>query len=127
MILRLLFVGLGGFLGAIARYLISGWSQQVSGGPFPVGTLLVNVLGSFFLGFLAFLAFEQGHLPVHLRLFFLTGLLGAFTTYSTFSYETFQLMREGLHRMYMLNIFANTFLCITGAWLGFVLANHLKG
>ncbi|MFB6347055.1 MAG: fluoride efflux transporter CrcB, partial [bacterium] len=105
---RLLFVGLGGFLGATARYLISGWAQELTSSSFPLGTLVVNVAGSFFLAFLAILAFESGHLPVNLRLFFLTGLLGAFTTYSTFSYETLQLMRESLHRMYLLNIASNT-------------------
>lgn len=124
---RLLFVGLGGFLGATARYLISGWAQELTSSSFPLGTLVVNVAGSFFLAFLAILAFESGHLPLNFRLFFLTGLLGAFTTYSTFSYETLQLMLENLPRMYLLNIASNTIFSLAGAWLGFIFANHLKG
>ncbi|MFB6217419.1 MAG: fluoride efflux transporter CrcB [Candidatus Aenigmatarchaeota archaeon] len=124
---RLLFVGLGGFLGAMSRYLISGWAQELTGSSFPLGTLVVNVAGSFFLAFLAILAFESGHLPVNLRLFFLTGMLGAFTTYSTFSYETLQLMRDSLHRMYLLNIASNTIFSLAGAWLGFIFAHYLKG
>ncbi len=127
MFIRLLLIGFGGFIGAVGRYLVSGLAQELSGSSFPLGTLVVNVVGSFLLAFLAVLAFEKGHLPVNARLFFLTGLLGAFTTYSTFSYETLQLMRENLHRLWLLNVASNTLFCIIGAWIGLVCANYLRG
>ena len=127
MLIRLLFIGFGGFLGAVARYLVSGWAKELSGSSFPVGTLVVNVVGSFLLAFLAVIAFEKGHFPVNARLFFLTGLLGAFTTYSTFSYETLQLIRENLHQLWLLNVASNNFLCVAGAWIGLVCADYLGG
>jgi len=76
---------------------------------------------------LALLAFEGGSLPRGARLFFLTGLLGSFTTYSTFSYETIQLLRRSLPRLFLLNVAANTLLCLLAAWGGLLLAHVLRG
>ena len=93
----LVLVGTGGFLGSVARYYLSGWVLHASGASrFPWGTLLVNTIGCITLGALASLA-EQFHLlspPARLLLF--TGLLGGFTTYSAFAYETYFLGREHL-------------------------------
>ena len=91
---RLLIIGCGGFVGAILRYWISGWVYGWSGGDFPLGTLSVNLLGSFVLGVVLGLA---DHLVVHpqLMLFLTIGLLGAFTTFSTFSFETWALIEVG--------------------------------
>lgn len=92
--MTLLVVAFGGALGAVARYLGSGWVQSVSGGFFPWGTLAVNVTGSLALGFA--LAWLQSTLAsAELRDFVAIGFLGSFTTFSTFSYEALMLIRDG--------------------------------
>lgn len=89
-------VGLGGFIGAVARYKISGWFLHRTGSDtaFPLGTFLVNLTGCLLIGLLAG-AIEERHLfGFNLRLFVITGLLGGFTTYSAFGFETFSLMKR---------------------------------
>ena len=91
---KLLIIGLGGFVGAICRYGLGGWVQRLTGGTFPYGTLVVNVTGCFLIGFLLML-FEQRQLfSPTTRLFLTVGILGAFTTFSTFGYETLELLRS---------------------------------
>ncbi len=114
-----LFVGLGGFFGAVARFLIAGFAQKVAGTTFPVGTLTVNVLGSFLIGFLVLL-FENLIAP-QWKAFFVTGFLGALTTFSTFSYETTVLLQEGLWFKALLNVFLNVTLCLTATFSGMAL------
>ena len=114
-----LFVGLGGFFGAISRFLIAGFAQKLAGTTFPVGTLTVNVLGSFLIGFLVLL-FENLIAP-QWKAFFVTGFLGALTTFSTFSYETTVLLQEGLIAKALLNITLNVVLCITATLSGMAL------
>jgi len=92
--LNLLAVGGGGFLGALLRYFLARWADRLESGEFPLGTWLVNVLGCLCLGAL-FAWMETASLPLRLRLFLATGLLGAFTTFSTFGYESFELLRKG--------------------------------
>ncbi len=114
-----IFVGLGGFFGAVARFLIAGFAQKVAGTTFPVGTLTVNVLGSFLIGFLVLL-FENLIAP-QWKAFFVTGFLGALTTFSTFSYETTVLLQEGLWFKALLNVFLNVTLCLTATFSGMAL------
>ncbi len=111
-----LFIGAGGFVGAILRFLISGWVQRVSGSLFPYGTLSVNVIGSFAIGFLAML-FEDVIAP-EWKALAVTGFLGALTTFSTFSYETVAMLQEGLFLKAFLNVGLNVFLCIISTLLG---------
>ena len=118
---HLLSVGLGGFVGAIARFWISGLAQRMSD-RFPLETLSVNLLGSFLLGLLATLFLEKMEVSQELRLFILVGLLGAFTTYSTFSLETLNLFRGGAWMLATGNILANVFGTLIAVWAGVLLA-----
>jgi len=116
-----LYVALGGSIGALLRYLLSGWVQQAAGGLFPWGTLAVNVLGSFFLGFL-YEAALSGAVSPELRVFLAIGLLGSFTTFSTLSYETLAFLRDGAvgwALFYALgSLVLGVLAALFGVWLG---------
>jgi CrcB protein len=122
---RYLLISLGAILGANARYLVGMWSVERFSAGFPVGTLVVNVTGSFVLGFL--LTALDGRLPLSsdLRFFLGVGFLGAYTTFSSFSVETLVLLREGSIVFGIANIFANNIAGLTAALLGFVLARWI--
>jgi CrcB protein len=91
---KYLVIGLGGFLGANARYLVGSWCIERFGRSFPYGTLVVNVSGSFILGFFLVLITDRVVLHPHWRLFFAIGFLGAYTTFSTFSFESIALLQN---------------------------------
>ncbi|UCD53341.1 MAG: fluoride efflux transporter CrcB [Phycisphaerales bacterium] len=92
---NILFVGLGGFVGSVLRYLVSGWVQRLSDTPlFPYGTLSVNITGCLIIGLLGGWADNTELFSPPVRLFVLLGLLGGFTTYSTFGYESVALLRD---------------------------------
>lgn len=118
---KIISVGLGGFIGAVSRYWLSGLAQKLSD-RFPFGTLSVNLLGSFILGLLATLFLEKVIVSQELRLFVLVGLLGAFTTYSTFSLETLNLVRNGEWMFAGINIISNVFGTLIAVWAGVVIA-----
>lgn len=122
--LKLFLVGLGGAIGAVLRYLIGGLDYRFSNGVFPVSTLVVNVTGSFAIGFLWGLvdrfAFSPG-----MRLFLFIGILGGYTTFSTFSLETFNLVRDGEYRIAMVNTLASFTLGIAAVFLGYFLSRAL--
>lgn len=121
--MKLLWVGLGGFLGAVMRYLASGWAQSASGSiSFPFGTLAVNVIGCFAIGGLSYLADARGMLGPDARLFLIVGILGGFTTFSAFGNETMNLLRDGQVLRAGVNIVASLLLCLAGVWAGRVLA-----
>src|SRR6185437_1973360 len=92
-----LWVALGGALGSVARYGVSGWAGRLAGGIFPYGTMTVNVTGAILIGILAALSLPEGRvlLPPSGRLFAMTGICCGYTTFSTFSLETVNLMRDG--------------------------------
>lgn len=115
MIYKFTLIGLGGFIGAICRYLISGIIPIKSN--LPMGTFLVNLIGSFILGFLMY---SSIFLPISQKskLFIGTGFCGALTTFSTFSYETFVLLEERLFIKAFLNIFINVFICLLFVFVG---------
>lgn len=90
-----LIVGLGGFIGAVARYVIALWIGQKWGSSFPLGTFVINVSGSFFIGLLMALFTERFMVNPQWRLLLVVGFLGAYTTFSTFEYETGALLKDG--------------------------------
>ncbi len=112
----LLYIGVGGFLGAISRFLLSSGIQKNFDLMFPIGTLGVNVLGSFLIGFLAFY-FSSITVPEY-RGLVITGFLGALTTFSTFSYESIGLFEHGSYIKAILNIFLNVSLSLGATLIG---------
>ena len=115
-----LLVGLGGFVGAILRYWISGWIQSVFV-TFPVGTLAVNFLGSLVLSLIMYASQYRGLLGEEARIFLAIGVLGSFTTMSTFSFESMKLLEQSEHMMFGLNIVGTVCLCLLAIYLGKVL------
>lgn len=105
--MRFLVVGLGGFVGAVLRYAVSGWTHRLLGDAFPWGTLVVNGVGCFLLGALMALVEEGVSLEPEVRTFVAIGLLGSFTTFSTFGHETLELVREGSFGWAAGNVAAN--------------------
>jgi len=125
--MHLLFlIGIGGFIGAILRYLISGWAQN-GATTFPLGTLTVNVLGSFILSSILFISEYRGFISDETRIFLTIGLLGAFTTMSTFSYESFRLLESRDFFYLALNIMGTIFLTMFAVYMGKVLVITLGG
>lgn len=120
----LLSVGIGGFIGAILRFSISNWVGKTTTTAFPWGTLSVNVLGSFLIGFL-FLYFQQSNLSATQKALFITGLLGALTTFSTFSLETVLLMEKELYVRAFSNVFLNVVLSVFFTFLGMLFFKKL--
>jgi len=90
----MLWVGLGGFIGANARYLLGGWVASRLGATFPYGTYVINISGSFILGFFLAFADDRAWVAPSLRLLFAVGFVGAYTTFSTFEYESMRLLQE---------------------------------
>lgn len=121
----LLAVGTGGFFGAVSRFALSAWVQKLAGASFPYGTLTVNILGSFVIGFLL-LYFEQSVSPQQKALI-MTGFLGALTTFSTFSLETVLMLQEHLYLKALSNVSVNVLLCVGATLLGMMLFRRIYG
>lgn len=118
-------VGTGGFIGAIARYGISGFVQRSAAlSTFPFGTLAVNMLGCLFIGIAVGLVDSKQLFGPDVRLFALIGLLGGFTTWSTFGYETFALLRDADYLRAMLNVAIHLVLGLVLVWAGYALASR---
>ena len=116
---RLFLVGFGGFLGSALRYIVSGYVQQSARDiGFPYGTLAVNVIGCFVIGALSALAENRGVFTTEARLFVFVGILGGFTTFSTFSNETMNFLREGDNLRALANVTAQLILGLGAVWLG---------
>ena len=116
---NILLVGFGGFIGSVMRYLASGYVQQATKSVgFPYGTLAVNVIGCFAIGFLAQLAESRGVFTSEARLFVFVGILGGFTTFSSFGNETFNLARDSQMMSALANIGLNVIIGLFAVWLG---------
>ncbi len=126
--MNLLLVILGGALGSGLRYLLSGVIADRIGESFPFGTLAVNIVGSIAIGFFATLTGTEGRwlVPPATRIFFMTGICGGFTTFSSFSLQTLNLAREAEWLYAGLNVLGSVALCLLGVWLGHILAATLN-
>lgn len=125
MIKNLLMIGAGGFLGSIARYLVSQLNLTVSFHSIPVGTLTVNVAGSFLIGFLTGIAEKSMILTPGWRLFLMVGLCGGFTTFSAFANENLMLIHNGQGLAVLLYTGLSIFLGFLAVYLGFITTNLL--
>ena len=123
--IRYVLIFLGGGIGAVARYGLQGFVHRYAGNNFPYGTLVVNLLGCFVLGYLM-VAFEERFLmnPA-LRLFLTIGILGGFTTFSSFSFETVALLRDGEWMFGMSNILASVIGCLLATFAGMAAAKAI--
>jgi len=120
---RAFLVGIGGFVGAILRYWLSGVAQAAAPrASFPVGTLVVNVLGCLAIGVVAQLAESRGFLSSDTRALVIVGVLGGFTTFSAFATETVSAMRDGATAVAAANIVLSVTLCLAAVWAGRTLA-----
>lgn len=127
-----LWVALGGALGSVARFWLSGAVARQFGETFPWGTLLVNVSGSFAIGFFATLTAPEGRwlAPVSFRQFFIYGVCGGYTTFSAFSLQTLNLAQDGEWFRAGANAAGSVLLCLVAVWLGHLAAagiNSMKG
>ena len=115
---QLITIALGGGVGAVMRFVVSTNIHRLAGRDFPYGTLSVNVIGSLLMGFLYIMLIERSSLSAEWRSLLLIGFLGAFTTFSTFSIETLNLLEGGEFLKAAANILLSVILCLTAAWLG---------
>jgi CrcB protein len=116
---NILLVGVGGFIGSVLRYLVGGYVQQsMKRLDFPYGTLAVNLIGCFVIGLLAQYGESRGAFSNESRAFIFIGILGGFTTFSSFGNETINLVRDGFVTNAILNIATNVFFGLLAVWLG---------
>jgi len=119
---NMLIAGIGGFIGTIMRYTLNNLVYKALAYPiFPFGTLIINVLGCFFIGYIASLAESRVSLTTETRIFLQIGILGGFTTFSSFGYETFNLIRDGQFFLGAANILVSVFVGLFAVWLGYYL------
>jgi CrcB protein len=115
---KILYVGIGGFLGAALRYLISTHAPRVFGSHLPYGTLIVNVIGGLLIGVIMQLCITTDLISPNMKLFLTTGIMGGLTTFSTFSYETIDLLGTGKYTLGIVNTCLNLFLSFGGVVAG---------
>jgi fluoride exporter len=127
-LLHYLWVALGGALGSIARFWLSDFFARHGSETFPWGTMLVNVSGSLLIGFVATLIAPDGRwlAPTGFRLFFLAGVLGGYTTFSTFSLQTLILLQAGEWWRAAGNVIGSVLGCLAAVWLGHMLATQIN-
>lgn len=117
----------GGGLGSLLRYLVQGWGQTLTKGTFPLGTLVVNVAGCFIIGMLNMVFAERIPIQAEYRVGLTVGILGGFTTFSSFGWETFAMANEGQNLRAMLNVLLSITLGFAAVWLGYRLAERWIG
>jgi CrcB protein len=118
--LNLLVIAIGGAIGAASRYLLSSFVLRISGTLFPLGTFVVNVIGCLVFGAIAGATTQRVQLAPALRLFLLTGILGGFTTFSSYAFESFVLVRDGQMLWASINVVGQVIAGLVGLWAGYV-------
>ena len=119
------YIAVGSAIGGVSRYLVGGLTQRLMGGTFPVGTLLINVTGSFLLGLILRYGVETATLTPEVRAFLTIGFCGGYTTFSTFSYETVALAEDGQWTRAALYVALSVGLSVLATFLGFATAREL--
>lgn len=122
---KYLFVMLGGSLGAVSRFLLGTLVVRWYSAVFPLGTFLINVTGSFLIGVLMMLFLNRPSIDPNWRLFLVTGVLGGYTTFSSFEWETFFALREGASAVAMLYVILSVVVGLVAVWLGAIAASYL--
>lgn len=120
-----LLVCLGGGVGTGARYAVGKWAVSVGWAAFPVGTILINAIGSFLLAFIAVATMREQRVPDALVLMLTTGVMGGFTTYSTFNFETLNLIQQGRASHAILNIIITLVVCLGAGLAGMLLGQRI--
>ncbi len=123
--MNLLAIAIGGATGSLCRYGMTNGIYFFLGRGFPYGTLAVNILGSILMGIAYIMMVEKVEVSPEWRMGIIVGLLGAFTTFSTFSIETLELFETGENLKAILNMFLSVTLCISGCWIGMILARQI--
>lgn len=122
--IKLLYIAFGGIIGSVLRYLLAGIPHKLYLGSFPLGTLFVNLLGSFLIG-LGFVLLGKENIPENLKLFLFIGILGSFTTFSTFMFESLNLFKDGDIKFALMNIAGANILGLFFVYLGYVIAQYI--
>lgn len=122
---KVIIVGVGGFIGANVRYWLGAWIDGQFGLRFPLGTFIINLTGSLLLGFIATLTVERALIDPRWRLALGVGFIGAYTTFSTFTYESVKLLETGSYGLAALNVLGSGLLGLIGAGLGIVLGRAI--
>lgn len=117
-------IAAGGAIGAALRHSVSSQVYHWMGRDFPYGTLTVNTLGSFLIGFLGILLVERFQVSVEVKVFLLVGILGAFTTFSTFSLDALVLIQKGQNLKALGYMLGSVLICVVSCWLGFLAAKQ---
>lgn len=124
---KLLLIFIGSGIGGVVRYALSGWTQKLGNGNFPLGTMVVNASGCLLIGFLSAAFAGRWLVREEYRLALLIGLLGGYTTFSTFGLETFALLNEGQYFSAMLNVMLSVTIGLAAVWCGYRLAETWLG
>ncbi len=125
MLIKFLCIALAGSFGALSRYILAGFIQEIFGQTFPAGTAVVNIAGCFLFGFIVTLVDEKMVLPPELKPYLLTGFMGAFTTFSTYAFETAYLIRYSQWFLALANIFGQTIFGLIFLFAGIFLARAI--
>lgn len=122
---KIIYVGIGGCIGAMLRYIVTIQSAKMMNSNLPMGTLIVNVVGGFLIGMIAELSISTDLISPNLKLFLTTGIMGGLTTFSTFSLETISLISDGRYLVGIINVCLNVFLSLGGVVLAKLLCRVL--
>lgn len=121
MLRTILLVGTGGFIGSVMRYLVQVFVERDMSSTFPYGTLVANIVGSFVIGIVFALAGKGNLMSAEWRMFLAVGICGGFTTFSSFAYNNFTMLKENAFGPFFLNVFGSLFLGILAVYLGVLL------